>query len=60
MRESRKYKIEFAKDDDAFPEPSWPKQKLEELIFVTFTGRMIDHENHPGLLRLIGAKPSLS
>jgi hypothetical protein len=54
------YKVDFAKDQDSFPEPNWPKQKLEELIFVTFTGRMIDHENHPGLLRLIGAKQSLS
>jgi hypothetical protein len=54
------YKIDFARDQDAFPEPSWPKQKLEELIRVTFAGRMIDHENHPGLLRLIGAKQSMS
>jgi hypothetical protein len=54
------YKVDFAKDQDSFPEPNWPKQKLEELIGVTFAGRMIDHEQHPGLLRLIGAKQSLS
>jgi hypothetical protein len=55
------YKIDFAKDKKtAFPEPKWPTQKLEELIFVTYTGRMIDREDHPGLLRLIGAKQSTS
>ena len=47
-------------DQDSFPEPSWPKQTLDELILVTFAGRMIDSDNHPGLLRLIGAKQSLS
>lgn len=52
------YKIDFAKDPDAFPEPSWPKQRLDELIMVTFAGRMITSENHPGLLRLVGARQS--
>ena len=54
------YQITYARDQDAFPEPSWPKQTLDELILVTFTGRMIDSDDHPGLLRLIGAKQSLS
>jgi hypothetical protein len=54
------YLIQRARNEDAFPNPTWPTQKLEKLIFVTFAGRMIDHENHPGLLRLIGAKQSLS
>jgi hypothetical protein len=54
------YKIDFATDQDAFPEPNWPTQKLDQLILVTFSGRMIDHEEHPGLLRLIGAKQSIS
>jgi hypothetical protein len=54
------YQISYARDQDAFPEPNWPKQTLVELIRVTFTGRMIDREDHPGLLRLIGAKQSLS
>jgi hypothetical protein len=54
------YQITYAKDQDSFPEPSWPKQTLDELILVTFNGRMIDNENHPGLLRLIGAKQSLT
>lgn len=54
------YKVDFAKDQDAFPEPTWPTQKLEELILATFAGRMIDREDHPGLLRLIGARQSTS
>ena len=54
------YQITYARDQDSFPEPSWPKQTLDELILVTFTDRMIDNDNHPGLLRLIGAKQSLS
>jgi hypothetical protein len=54
------YKIDAAKDLDAFPEPKWPTQSRTELIGVTFAGRMIDREDHPGLLRLIGAKQSTS
>jgi hypothetical protein len=50
------YKIDAARDADAFPEPKWPTQSLIELISVTFAGCMIDKEDHPGLLRLIGAK----
>jgi hypothetical protein len=54
------YKIDFARDPDAFPVPKWPSQSLSELIEVAFDGRMIEEENHPALLRLIGAKQSLS
>ena len=55
------YKTDYAHDEDAFPEPKWPTQTLDELILVTFSpDRMIDHENHSALLRLIGAKQSLS
>ena len=36
------YQITYAKDQDSFPEPNWPKQTLDELILVTFNGRMID------------------
>jgi hypothetical protein len=54
------YKTDYAHDEDAFPEPKWPRQTLEELINVTFTGRMIEHEDHPALKRLIGAKQSVS
>jgi hypothetical protein len=53
------YKIDFAKDHDAFPEPKWPNQSLAELIDKTFAGRMIDQEGHPALLRLIGAKQAV-
>jgi hypothetical protein len=54
------YQITFAKDQDAFPVPTWPKQTLDELITVSFTGRMIDREDHPALSRLVGAKQSLT
>lgn len=54
------YKRDLARDQDAFPEPKWPAQSLDELIEKAFAGRMIDREDHPALLRLIGAKQSLS
>jgi hypothetical protein len=54
------YKISYARDQDAFPAPSWPTQSLEELILVTYTGRMIDTPENPALLRLIGAKQAIS
>jgi hypothetical protein len=52
------YKIDFARHEDAFPEPKWPPQSLGELIEVAFAGRLIDHAEHSGLLRLIGARQS--
>jgi hypothetical protein len=54
------YKIDYARDADAFPEPQWPTQSLSDLIERTFVGRMIDRDDHPALLRLIGAKQSIS
>jgi hypothetical protein len=54
------YKIEASGDPDAFPEPNWPQQSLGNLIEVTFAGRMIDREEHPGLLRLRGKRQSLT
>jgi hypothetical protein len=54
------YKIDAARDADAFPEPEWPTQSLNDLIGVTFAGRIIEREDHPGLLRLIGAKQSMA
>jgi hypothetical protein len=54
------YKIGHTRDVDAFPNPNWPKQCLDELIQVTFVGRMIVTENDPALLRLVGAKQALS
>jgi len=55
-----KYKVDSSRDSDAFPPPKWPTQTLDELIAVTFEGRMIMTDDHPGLLRLVGAKPSVS
>jgi hypothetical protein len=52
------YKIDFARDPDAFPAPNWPTQSLASLLETTFAGRMITNENDPALLRLIGAKLS--
>jgi hypothetical protein len=54
------YKVTFARDQDAFPDPKWPKQSLSEIIAASFPSRMIESEDHPGLLRLIGAKQSMS
>jgi hypothetical protein len=54
------YKIERARDQDAFAPPDWPSQSLDALIEVTFSGRMITRDDHPALLRLIGAKQSMS
>jgi hypothetical protein len=53
------YKVDTARDAEAFPPPKWPTQSLAELIQVTFTGRMIIHEGHDGLARLIGARPAM-
>jgi hypothetical protein len=55
------YQITFAKDQDAFTAPDWPKQtSLDELISVTFADRQITEEDHPALLRLIGSKQKIS
>lgn len=55
-----RYKVSKAHDPDAFPNPKWPLQDIYELITVTLEGRMIEEANHPGLLRLVGAKQSLT
>jgi hypothetical protein len=55
-----RYDIGFAEDHGAFPEPNWPKDSLEALIGATFgLNRAIDRADHPGMLRLRGAKQSL-
>ena len=55
-----RYKIDYSLDEDAFPEPTWLTQPLAELIGGAFSpNRVITLENHPGLLRLIGAKQQL-
>jgi hypothetical protein len=53
------YKVKYAGDADAFPDVEWPTQSLDELIEVTFEGRQITYDEHPGLLRLIGKKQVL-
>jgi len=51
------YKIDFARDADAFAPPNWPKQSLSQIIGATFGGDLVIlSETHAGLLRLIGAK----
>ena len=50
------YKVDAARNPEAFPAPNWPSQKLWNLIEVTFTDRMIQSADHPGLLRVIGEK----
>jgi hypothetical protein len=54
------YKISFARDPDSFAAPKWPSQTLEELIVRTFAGRIIDREDHPAILRKVGAKQEVS
>jgi hypothetical protein len=53
------YELTLAHDPDAMPEPKWPTQSLDELIDKAFDGRQIDREDHPALLRLIGARQVL-
>jgi hypothetical protein len=50
------YQIIPAKNPKAFPEPKWPTQSLEELIQIAFKDCIIDYDEHPALLRLIGDK----
>ena len=60
------YKIDRARDADAFPDPKWTTRSLEEIISISFnanaghTGFAINTDNHPGLLRLIAAKQNLA
>jgi hypothetical protein len=54
------YKIDKARDHDAFPAPRWPTRSLAELIEITFRGICIDAFNHPAMCRLIGARPDLT
>ena len=54
------YKIDLARDPDAFPDPKWPSRTLEELIEITFRSVTIETDDHPALLRLIGARQNLS
>ena len=51
------YKVETARDVDAFSPPKWPTQSFDQILTQTFAGDLaITDERHPGLLRLIGAR----
>jgi hypothetical protein len=56
------YVVTYAQNEKAFPPPKWPTQTLMELIKVTFQapGLSIETEDHPGLLRLIGAVQAIT
>jgi hypothetical protein len=54
------YKVDYARNEKAFGEPKWPPQSLSELIRVTFAGRIIESEDHAGLLRLVGDVQNVS
>src|SRR5262249_15728252 len=55
-----RYDTQYALSEDAFPDPKWPKQTLEALIDATFSGRMIEDENHPAMIRLRGGRQNIS
>ncbi len=59
-RGTESYKIDKARDNDAFPTTKWLTQYLAELICRTFEGCQIETDNHPGLLRIVGDKQSVS
>jgi hypothetical protein len=54
------YERTVARNPDALPKPQWPTQSLSEVVERAFTGCLIDREDHPALLRLIGEKQPLS
>jgi hypothetical protein len=54
------YRIDYTREKDPYPDPRWPPQSLNELIAVTFRGRMITQETDPAFARLVGAKPTAS
>jgi hypothetical protein len=36
------------------PEPEWPEsEKIEELLLAAFSGRIIDSEDHPEIVKLL-------
>jgi hypothetical protein len=53
------YQIVPARSQTTFGEPKWPTQSMAELLAASFQGRMIETDDHPGLLRLIGAEQKL-
>jgi hypothetical protein len=53
------YGREIADDPEAFPPTNWGTHSVEEWCEITFRSASIFEPNHPGWLRLIGAKPDL-
>jgi hypothetical protein len=53
------YKIDFAADDGFVPTPKWPSLSLDDLILTAFKDRIVDHEDHPALLRKLGRKQKI-
>ena len=58
-QDQERYGIGFAQDPDAFPDTDWLKDTLEALIGASFVGHAIESADHPGMLRLLGAKQPL-
>ena len=55
-----RYKIDYSRDEDAFPEPTWLTAAVGRAYRCGVLARPHHrHEDHPGLLRLIGAKQQL-
>ena len=54
------YRITYARDADAFPEPNWPEQSLDDIIQRAFANRLIVDETSEALGRLLGAKLSVA
>ena len=55
------YKVaSLPEKENGFSAPKWPSQTLYELIGRAFEDRMIETEDHPGLLRLRGKKQQIS
>ena len=55
------YQAMVARDTDAFQEPKWPtSQTLKQLIKQAFINNIIVCDDHPSLLRLVGAKQANS
>jgi hypothetical protein len=48
------YRLQLARNANAFPAPRWPTQPLPQIIEGAFRGRFIADENSPALARLIG------
>ena len=55
------YKLGYPEQQEAFPEPKWPTQTLEEIVGATFdSNHQILSDDHPALARLIGRVVKLS